>query len=342
VVGEPVGGVGRRQESSVPEEGPLVCGTGPEDRASEAEAAAERGEEDPSALICSAAPAAAPAASSRASGLPPPADSQSALILPSMGSQALVSAYTATRARTVPPTPAAGAPPAPSGQATLGPSAPAPELPSALDLSISLGRQGQPGSAAEAEALRASIHLGSDGASLEGSALTLRGRQGGASGSLDVLAADAKLFRDGALYDAEAAVARGSLEYGGVSVQGTLLEARSHVAVRGDDGSVGLHAGASYSLISGSVTVGDVTSLTLGTGIGGGAEGGVGIRDRDGDGLAELCAHGDLQIGAGVSVGVCAELTAPVGPEPTTADGVQGAGNADPVSAWGTGGRAGW
>ncbi len=341
-MGDGVSGVGRRQESSVPEEEALACGTGPKDRASEAEAAAGRGEEDPATLACTASSAAAPAASSRAFGAPPPPDAPSAATLPSMGSRALVSTYSASRARSVPPTPPASTPPTPSGQATAGPIAPAPEPPSALDLSYSLGREGNPGSATEAEAFGVSMHLGSDGASFEGSALTMKGRQGGAPGSLELLSADAKLFRQGALYDADAAVARGSLEFGDVSAEAALLNARSHVAIRGDDGSVGLHAGASYSLVSGAVTIGDVTSLTLGASIGGGFDGGIGLRDRDGDGQPELCAHGNLEVGAGISVGVCAELTAPVGSEPTIADGAQGAGNADPEPAWGTGGRAAW
>ncbi len=342
MVGEAIGGVGRRQESSGLEEEALACGTGPEDRANEGETAAACGEEDPSTLVCTAGSRAATVASLGASGPPPPPDSLSTSTLPSMGSEALVSAYAASRARPVPPTSTAGTPPASSGQAPAGPIAPAPELPNALDLSCSLGIEGGPGSAAEAEAFGVSMHLGSDGASLEGSVLTMNGQQGDASGSLDLLSADAMLFRQGALYDAEAAVARGRLEYGDVSAQGALLDARSNVAVRGDDGSVGLHAGASYSLISGAVTVGDVTSLTLGTGIGGGARFGVGVRDRDGDGQPELCARGGFEAGVGVLVGVCAELTAPVGPEPTVADGAQGAGSADPEPAWGTGGRAGW
>ncbi|HOU90680.1 MAG TPA: hypothetical protein PLU22_06515, partial [Polyangiaceae bacterium] len=114
-MGDGVGGVGRRQESSGLEEEALACGTGPGDRANEAETAAACGEEDPSTLVCTAGSPATPAASSRASGPPPPPDSQSASTLPSMGSEALVSAYSASRARPVPPASTTSTPTAPSG-----------------------------------------------------------------------------------------------------------------------------------------------------------------------------------------------------------------------------------
>ncbi|MCP3169630.1 hypothetical protein [Myxococcus qinghaiensis] len=89
------------------------------------------------------------------------------------------------------------------------------------------------------------------------------------------------------------------------ALRGEIFTARANLGIRNSDGSVGINAGATATIVGGEVNLGHGgNSLTLGAAFGLGAEGSAGIRDVDHDGRIEQCARGS--IGA-FTVGGCIE-----------------------------------
>ncbi len=80
------------------------------------------------------------------------------------------------------------------------------------------------------------------------------------------------------------------------------FETEAHLGIHNPDGSRGVNAGATATLINAEVRVSDgANEATLGIGVGWGAEGSIGLRDADDDGHDELCARatvGPLAVGA--------------------------------------------
>lgn len=94
---------------------------------------------------------------------------------------------------------------------------------------------------------------------------------------------------------------------GGLKVSTTweAFSGRLGVGVDNRDGSCGLNAGGSVSLVGAELTAEySGNSLTLGGSLGQAAAGSIGLRDADGDGRPELCIR--LEGGPGI-FGACIE-----------------------------------
>jgi hypothetical protein len=110
----------------------------------------------------------------------------------------------------------------------------------------------------------------------------------------------------GAQHEAQA----GALRAGMVGSQGAIGAeagtANAHIGIYNPDGSTGLNTGVGAVMLAGEATVaGKANSVTLGTGIGVGAEGSIGLRDKDGNGQPEVCFRIGVKF---ATVGACIEL----------------------------------
>ena len=89
-----------------------------------------------------------------------------------------------------------------------------------------------------------------------------------------------------------------------VSIEGGT--ANAHAGFANPDGSVGLNGGAQTSAVYGEVTLsGAANSVSVGLGIGSGAEASIGVRDKNHDDNPEVCFRVAFAIGM---VGACIEL----------------------------------
>ena len=129
----------------------------------------------------------------------------------------------------------------------------------------------------------------------------LKGRD--ASGEVEILSASVQV---GAQNEAQATGVRvaTSNAHGSISVEGGT--ANAHAGFSNPDGSTGINGGAQASAVYVEGTLsGAANSLTAGVGFGSGAEGSIGVRDKDHDGNPEVCFRVAASFGM---VGACIEI----------------------------------
>jgi len=110
----------------------------------------------------------------------------------------------------------------------------------------------------------------------------------------------------GAQSEAQVGVVRAGFAGSHGAISAEAATANAHVGIHNADGSTGLNAGAGAVAGAAEITVsGKANSVTVGVGEGIGAEGSIGVRDKDGNGQPEIC----FRIGAKLAtVGACIEL----------------------------------
>ncbi len=110
----------------------------------------------------------------------------------------------------------------------------------------------------------------------------------------------------GAQSEAQGAVARASVSGAHGAISSDLGSANAHAGIHNADGSTGLNAGAGAVAIAGEATLaGKANSITVGAGYGIGAEGSIGVRDKDRNGQPEVCFRVGLKF---ATLGACVEL----------------------------------
>lgn len=110
----------------------------------------------------------------------------------------------------------------------------------------------------------------------------------------------------GAEHEAQATVLRVGFSDSHVAISGEAATVGAHVGIHNPDGSTGWNSGVGAVVVSAEGTVGDgANSVTVGTGVGIGAEGSVGVRDKDGNGKPEVCFRVGVKF---ATVGACVEL----------------------------------
>ena len=110
----------------------------------------------------------------------------------------------------------------------------------------------------------------------------------------------------GAQHEAQATILRVGFSDSHVAISGEAGTANAHVGVHNADGSTGVNTGVGAIVMSAEGTIGGAAnSVTVGTGVGVGAEGSLGLRDKDGNGEPEVCFRLGVKF---ATVGACIEL----------------------------------
>lgn len=146
-----------------------------------------------------------------------------------------------------------------------------------------------------------------DGLSVFAGAAAIKGTKNGVQ--VEVASVSAQV---GAEKEVQVAMLRLGASKAGSSVSGEAFTASAHVGIHNSDGSVGLHVGATATVVAVEATgAKSGSSSTMGLSAGRGAEAHVGVRDIDGDHKPEVC----FRVAMGpVIVGKCLEIPVVIKP----------------------------
>jgi hypothetical protein len=133
-------------------------------------------------------------------------------------------------------------------------------------------------------------------------AAIIKGRDAN-GGEVEAMSASVQV---GAQHEAQATALRVGFSDPKVTIGAEAGTANAHVGIHNADGSTGVNSGFGLVAAAAEGTVGDgANSATVGIGAGIGAEGSLGIRDKDGNGKPEVCFRLGVKF---ATVGACVEL----------------------------------